>query len=300
MVLGAPAKLAYIGEMRILSAMILALALSACVASPEPDGGDKRFPVPSDYPPGTMEETSFTAAVPDAWRLTALRTPERPDADWKIVIVTGTPSWNAFWAPTVAAAPANREVIVANRPGFRDSEPRNAVPDIAAQADALSPMLDARPGQRVLLVGQSFGAPVATLMAARYPDKVDAVLLVSAFFGDPGPTARRMIGVGRFVRPLLPRDLKNSITEVSAQAAQLPEVFAAMGQLTQPVIFIHGDADSFVPLSADQQIADAHHAPLIVVPGGDHFLNACCVPALLDAAEQAIAAADARAPSDTP
>ena len=33
---------------------------------------------------------------------------------------------------------------------------------------------------------------------------------------------------------------------------------------------------------------------LVVVPGGDHFLNACCVPALLVAFEQAIAEAEGR------
>jgi pimeloyl-ACP methyl ester carboxylesterase len=273
--------------------LLLALA-AACVATPEPQSGDKRFPVPADYPPGTMEETSFTAGVPEHWRISALRTPDRPDADWKIVIITGTPSWNAFWAPTVAAAPANREVIVANRPGFRDSEPEHAVRDLAKQADALAPMLDARPGQHVLLVGQSFGAPVATLMAERNPDKVDAVLMVSGFFGDLGPTGRRLFGVGRFARPFLSRDLKNSIAEVSAQRAQLPSVFEALGRLRQPVLFIHGDADTFVPLAADQRIADAHGDRLIVAPGGDHFLNACCVPALLDAMEQAITEAETR------
>jgi pimeloyl-ACP methyl ester carboxylesterase len=145
----------------------------------------------------------------------------------------------------------------------------------------------------VLLVGQSFGAPVATLMAQRYPDKVDAVLLVSAFFGDAGPTARRMLGVGRLLRPMLPRDIKNSITEVSAQPEQLPAIWQAFEALNQPVVFIHGDDDSFVPLEADQRIAEEHGHRLIVVPGGDHFLNACCVPALIDAMEAAIAEAEA-------
>ena len=153
--------------------------------------------------------------------------------------------------------------------------------DIAKQAEALAPMLEARPGQRVLLVGQSFGAPVATLMAQRYPDQVDAMVLVSAYFGDRGPTARRMFGVGQIVRRLLARDLRNSITEVSAQGPQLPAVWTALRGLDQPIVFLHGDNDSFVPLEADQRIAAEYGHTLITVPGGDHFLNACCVPALL-------------------
>lgn len=281
-----------------LRPLVLAFAtlIAACAVNVETGGdtGDKRFPVSSDYPPGTMERTTFTAGVPEGWRISALRTPDRPDADWKVVIVTGTPSWSEYWAPTLAAMPANREMIVADRPGFAQSEPAQAVRDLAEQADALSPMLQARPGQRVLLVGQSFGAPVATLMARRHPDQVDAVLLVSAFFGDPGPTARRMLGVGRVFRPILPRDLRNSIVEVSAQREQLPSVWQAFAGLQQPVVFVHGDADTFVPLAATRHIAGEYHHDVVVVPGGDHFLNACCVPALIDAMEVAIRDAEAR------
>jgi pimeloyl-ACP methyl ester carboxylesterase len=229
-----------------------------------------------------------------------LQTPVRADATWKVVIVTGTPSWSEYWAPTIAGLPQTRELIVADRPGFRTSEPEDAVRDLAKQADALAPMLSAREGQRVLLVGQSFGAPVATLMAARYPDQVDAILLVSAFFGDRGPTARRMIGAGSLFRPILPRDLRNSITEVTAQSEQLPSVWSALRDLRQPIVFVHGDDDTFVPLEADQRIAAEYGHTLITVPAGDHFLNACCVPALLGAFEQAIAEAEGRESAQPP
>src|SRR5690606_18042055 len=206
------------------------------------------FPTSSAYPPGTMERVEFTGGVPEGWRISALQTPARADATWKVVIITGTPSWSEYWAPTIADLPPTRELIVADRPGFRTSEPEDAVSDLAKQADALAPMLRAREGQRVLLVGQSFGAPVATLMASRYPDQVDAIVLVSAFFGDRGPTARRMIGAGSLFRPILPRDLRNSISEVTAQSEQLPSVWAALRSLRQPIVFVHGDDDTFVPL----------------------------------------------------
>lgn len=276
-----------------LGAVLGLLGAAACVqVEVGGDAGSERFPVSSDYPPGTMERVAFTAGVAESWRLSALRTPERPDADWKVVIVTGTPSWSEYWAPTIAAAPEDWELIVADRPGFAQSEPREAVRDLATQAEALSPMLDARSGQRVLLVGQSFGAPVATLMASRHADRVDAIVLVSPYFGDRGPTARRMFGVGQLARPLLPRDLRNSIIEVAAQTEQLPTVWEAFAGLPQPVVFVHGDDDTFVPLQAGRRIADEYGHTLVTVPDGDHFLNACCVPALLAAMEQAMAEAE--------
>lgn len=279
--------------------LILAALLSACAIGTSEDDND-RFPTSSSYPAGTMERIDFRAGVSEGWRISALQTPERADATWKVVIITGTPSWSEYWAPTIAALPQTREMIVADRPGFRTSEPQDAVRDLAKQADALAPMLEHRPGQRVLLVGQSFGAPVATLMAQRYPDRVDAVVLVSAYFGDRGPTARRMFGAGRIFQGMLPRDLKNSIAEVTAQTDQLPAVWTALRGLRQPIVFIHGDADTFVPLEADQRIAAEYGHTLITVPEGDHFLNACCVTALLGAFEQAISEAEGREAAQPP
>lgn len=285
--------------MRWLAALLGGLVLSACALGTPEDDND-RFPTSSAYPPGTMERIEFAAGVPEAWRISALRTPERPDAEWKVVILTGTPSWSEYWAPTIAGLPESRELIVADRPGFRTSEPEEAVRDLAKQADALAPMLEAREGQRVLLIGQSFGAPVAALMAARHPDQVDAIVLVSAYFGDRGPTARRLYGAGRLFQGVLPRDFRNSVAEMSAQAEQLPAAWAALRSLDQPIVLIHGDADSFVPLEAGQRIASAYGHTLVTVPGGDHFLNACCVPALLGAVEQAIAEAEGRAQANPP
>lgn len=285
--------------MRILLGALATFLLAACAIGTAEDDNE-RFPTSSSYPAGTMERTTFTAGVPEGWQISALQTPASPDAAWKIVIVTGTPSWSEYWAPTIAAAPQTREVIVADRPGFRSSEPQDAVRDLAKQADALAPMLQAREGQRVLLVGQSFGAPVAALMAERYPDQVDAVVLVSAFFGDRGPTARRMIGAGSLFHGILPRDLKNSISEITAQEGQLPAIWSAMRGVGQPIVFIHGDADTFVPLEANQRIATEYGHALVTVPEGDHFLNACCVPALWGAFELAMSEAEGREAAQAP
>lgn len=284
--------------MQAIAVTLCAAVLAACAASASDE--NERFPTSSAYGPDVMERIDFTAGVAQAWRISALRTPERPEAAWKVVIITGTPSWSEYWAPTIAAAPANREVIVADRPGFAMSEPQTAVTDLTTQADALAPMLETRPGERVLLIGQSFGAPVATLMAQRHRDKVAAMVLVSPFFGDRGPTARRLIGVGGAIRPILPRDMRNSITEISGQSAQLPAVWAALRGLDQPLVFIHGDNDTFVPLAASQRIAADYNHTLITVPGGDHFLNACCVPPLWAAIEQAIAEAEGREAAQPP
>src|SRR5204863_3506676 len=137
-----------------------------------------------------------------------------------IVVVTGAPSWAEYWAPVMAAAPQDREMIVVDRPGFGASEPAHCVPTIETQAKALLPVLEAAPGQKVLLVGQSYGAAIATLMAATQP-KVAGVVLLSSFLGEQGPTARWLVKVGQRFLNLIPRDLRNAVVEVSGQPSQL-------------------------------------------------------------------------------
>lgn len=284
-------------RMRLRSMIIsLTVALSACipVSSSEEDTGPPRFPTSRDFPASVMQRAAFAAGVPEAWRISTLRTPERAEAPWRIVVITGTPSWSEYWAPTIARVGADREMIVVDRPGFALSEPQNAVTDIATQAQALTPLLNAAPGQKVALVGQSYGAPIAALMAAAHPDKVQSLTLVSSYFGERGPTARRLFGIGSIVSPFLRRDLKNSIQEVRGQQAQLPEAFVALGQVQAPVVFVHGSADTFVTAPSVRAVAERYEAQFIDIPNGDHFLNACCVDEMLAAIERAILLADAR------
>lgn len=280
----------YAGGMRrpllILTAL---LALAGCASQPK-----ERFPTPQDYPPSVMRWTRFQAGGGHPWTLAALETPRQ--APWKVVVITGTPSWADFWAPTLAALPEDYGMVAVDRPGFSASQPAEAVGSISDQADAMAPLLDAAPGQRIMLVGQSYGAPIASLMAARHPDRVAALVLVSPFFGARGKEARRLTGLGGIVRPMLGRDLKNSLTEVRGQPGQLPAARAALAGLTIPVLVVQGLSDDFVPFQVAKDLADKGHPQgptrFIGVPGGDHFLNACCVPALVEAFQTAAGMAD--------
>lgn len=277
-----------------LRSLILALPLllAACVG--QPDTGAERFPTSRDYPPEVMTRVTFKADGATPWRISALATPRATPAPWKIVVVTGTPSWSEYWAPTIAEAGPDREMIVADRPGFAESEPEAAVTDISAQSDALAAMLDGPPEQKVILLGQSYGGPIAALMAARHPEKVKALVLVSAFFGDRGPAINRLNISGSLVRPALPRDMKNALAELQHQKPQLPAAKAALASLKIPVIVLHGDADTFIPVEAARRLAAANHAQFQLAPGGDHFLNACCVADVMRAVDAGIAAAEGR------
>lgn len=271
------------------------LMLAACSSGGgERKGEHERFPTSKDFSTDIMMRIALTAGGKTPWRLSALETPRATPAPWRIVVVTGTPSWSEYWAPSLAKIGADREMIVADRPGFSKSDPHGAVTDIEAQAEALEAALGDAQGQKVVLIGQSYGGPIATVLAARRPDKVKALVLMSAYFGERGPTIRRLSAMGSLVRPALPRDMRNALAEIDHQKPQLPLAREALASLKIPVIVLHGDEDDFIPLAAAQRLAEAAgpRAHFVLAPGGDHFLNACCVDAVIGATERGISEAE--------
>ncbi len=240
-------------------------------------GRTEHAPTSEDYPDHVVRRTSFEAGAGHGWRISALESPRPRPTPWKIVVITGAPSWSEYWAPTLAALPADREMIVVERPGFAGSEPFDCVPDIRVQAEALAPVLNARPGQRVLLVGQSYGAAIATLMSAANPRKVAGVVLLSSYLGVAGPTTRWLIGLGSRLLNLIPRDLRNAVLEVREQAAQLKYMRAALEHLSVPVHVIHGDLDDFAPIEIAEKLVNETRTRGPVrfqrIKGVKHFFN---------------------------
>ncbi len=240
-------------------------------------GRTEHAPTSADYPDSVVRRMRFDAGAGLGWRISAITTPRAKTAPWKIVVVTGAPSWAEYWAPALASLPQDREMTVVDRPGYAGSEPVEYVGDIAVQARALAPLLDAKPGQKVLLVGQSYGAAIASLMAADNPRKVAGLVLLSGYFGESGPTARWLLDVGSRLLKVIPRDLRHAVMEVSNQPAQLEGMRAALARLRVPVHVIHGDKDDFAPIEiAERLVAETRtRRPIRFerVAGANHFLN---------------------------
>jgi pimeloyl-ACP methyl ester carboxylesterase len=262
-------------------------------------GRTEHVPTSQDYPETVMKRITFTAGGGLGWKISALVTPRDTPTPLKIVVVPGAPSWAEYWAPVLAALPLDREMVVVDRPGFAASEPATCVPDIRLQAIALAPLLNAAPGQKILLVGQSYGAAIATVMASRQPRALAGLVLLSSYLGEPGPTARFLVNLGMRALDMVPRDLRHAILEVSGQRAQLIHMRQALKHLHVPVHVIHGDADDFAPIElAEKLVAETRsRIPMRFwkMPGANHFLNDGPVDLLIGALENCIPA-PAKAP----
>ncbi len=226
----------------------------ACLESAA-SGRTEHRPTSANWPDTVVRRISFQAGGGHAWRISALSSPRATPAPWKFVVVTGAPSWAEYWAPVIAALPADREMVVVDRPGFAASEPTDCVPDITVQAQALAPLLKGPPGQKIVLIGQSYGAAIATLMAAHDPGRVGALVLLSSYLSDPGPTARWLVATGLRFLNVIPRDLRNAVIEVNSQPAQLALMRQALPRLRMPIHVIHGEKDDFAPIETAQRLA---------------------------------------------
>jgi len=240
-------------------------------------GRTEHRPIHDLYPPHVIRKIAFTAGGGLGWKIAALGTVRPAPAPYKIVVVTGAPSWAEYWAPTLAALPANRDMIVVNRPGYGASAPADGMYDIQTQARALTPLLQTARGQKLILVGQSYGAAIAAVMAAAQPARVQSLVLLSSYLSDPGPTARWLVETGaRFAR-VLPRDLRHAVAEVSGQPTQIHHLHAALPKVRAPIHVVHGEDDDFAPIAAARALARGTSAARPIrfeaVPGAGHFFT---------------------------
>jgi pimeloyl-ACP methyl ester carboxylesterase len=240
-------------------------------------GRTEHAPTSADFPDSVIRRTEFIAGGGHGWRISALETPRETPPPWKIVVITGAPSWAEYWAETMATLSGDRQMVVVDRPGYGASEPLHPVQDIRIQAEALAPLLEAERGQKVMLVGQSYGAAIATLMAAENPGKVASLVLLSGFFGEPGPTARWLIDMGSRALKLIPRDLRHAVIEAAGQREQLAHARGALTQLNIPIHMIHGDKDDFAPMEAAERLVRETRTKrpirFVRTAGANHFLN---------------------------
>lgn len=101
----------------------------------------------------------------------------------RIVLVHGFTGSKENWLPIFAELSQQHEVIAPDLPGWGESE-RKPGQDygFSAQAERLAIWLRQLPanGAPLTLVGHSMGGGVAALVAARYPELVDKLILVDA------------------------------------------------------------------------------------------------------------------------
>jgi pimeloyl-ACP methyl ester carboxylesterase len=214
-----------------------------------------------------------------------LRWVEKPaattNARLNLVFIHGSPGGAGVWAAQFHSPLTNANLFAYDRPGFGGSKPALAQPHLQEQVDGLMILLAGATTNRVLLVGHSYGSPIALLAALEHPDKIGGGLLIG---GDVDPAQERPWLVSyffgwRITSWLVPQALRQCNREMLTVGADLTEMQRRLPTLSVPVVMLHGDRDPLVPVEnvawLEQQLASVGKTNLfakIILPGVNHFI----------------------------
>lgn len=242
----------------------------------------RRWPVPS-------EQLTVPTRLGDTFVIASGRTGAPP-----LVLLHGSGSTSAMWLADVSSYVDSHRVYAADIPGEPGlsawARPRL---DSGAYAEWLGDVLDALGLDRTSVLGSSLGGWLAADFAARHPQRVQRLVLLS-----PSGIGRQKIGValltllllplGRYGRELslrlvLGTDLPPAMAEFvhlihkhfRARREPVPKLTdEALARLSMPVLAIVGGRDALLDSAGTRQRLSRHtpDAAVVLIPEAGHLL----------------------------
>lgn len=196
----------------------------------------------------------------------------------RVLFIHGSPGSADEWAALLAEVPRGQLRLAVDRPGFGDTRPYEAVESLTRQAAALRPLLETGDDRGTILVGYSYGGPVALRAALDMPDRVEGLLLIGSA-ADPAEEdinpLQALLELEAFAE-LLPDELAHANSELLALRDELAAMAGELHRLRIPVTVIHGLQDTLVPPQnvtyLDRQLTAASPMRVVLIEEGDHFL----------------------------
>ncbi len=206
---------------------------------------------------------------------------KQPDAEWDIIFIHGTPATAAVFGEQFRHPFPRANLLALDRPGFGASGPDRRRPSLDDQANAIGVLLTNEATRRTILVGHSYGAPVALLAALKFTNEVAGVVLIG---GSVDPAQERTYAIQKFanwplVSWLVPRSLRQCNRELLTLRGDLVHLQPELSALAVPVVMLQGGKDRQVPVAnvdyLRAQLAAAGKTNLfsqLVFPDYNHFI----------------------------
>ena len=197
-----------------------------------------------------------------------------------VVFVHGSPDgWHGyiqfFRDPTLYQ---QARLVALDRPGFGKSGWGRLERSLSKQAAAVAAVISAvSPSGRAVVVGYSYGGPVAARLAMDFPDRVRSLILVAPAL-DPDLETWRWIRpvLSAFpVRALLPTAFNVSNQEIGALRDELKQMLPRWSSVRVPVQVIQGERDKHVPpgnAAFARRVLVNAPVTIQMLPGENHFI----------------------------
>lgn len=284
----------------IFEAGIVGLAKAVATARPG---------VPEDLPAG--DNRAEMLVLPGTPRLALSVTPAKPGP--LVLFLHGIGGARGNWAAQLAAVAPHARAAALDLRGYGDSTLGFAQSSVDDYCDDILRVMQALDAERLVLVGLSYGAWIATSFAMRHPDKLAGLVLSGGCTGmsEAGPVERDAFRVSREV-PLnagqTPADFAPAVVKVlagpNASDATKADLLASMSaiptqtyrdalvcftnplerfdfaRLTMPVLLMTGQHDRLAPppeiRGVAGRITDAAQRPDVQfeeIAGAGHLCN---------------------------
>jgi pimeloyl-ACP methyl ester carboxylesterase len=202
-----------------------------------------------------------------------------------IVLIHGLAGSAQWWNRNVQELCSEYRVVIPDLIGFGQTQRTGYVPDMPRVAQVLCAWMNQLDLGRVHLVGHSMGGQIAIHLAARFPDRIDCLVLVDSAGVPRRLTPRAMTrfalqmapprawGNLRFLRTIAgdawtagPRTLAQATFQIL-----LDDVRPLLPQIEAPTLILWGERDRLVPLE-DAEVLRSRipHAQLLVLRGAAH------------------------------
>src|SRR5215211_1017635 len=224
---------------------------------------------------------------------------ERHGKGTPLVLIHGFPLDHHMWDELVPLLEETFDVILPDLRGFGDSttvDSPYSMDDYAADLAGLLDQLDIR---KAAIVGHSMGGYVALAFARLYPDRVNGLGLISSqVLADPPERKEGRYksaadvsanGIGSVVETMTPKFTADESLQSYARASmerQQPAAYIGalkamaervdstplLSSFDDPVVIVHGDSDSLIPIDRAREVKVAlPQAHLVEIPGAGHM-----------------------------
>lgn len=199
-----------------------------------------------------------------------------------IIFIHGAPSSSSYWKAYLSDSTLLKKatMFAVDRPGYGYSGLGEPLADIQAQAAVIRPILDSlhHAHHPIIIVGASYGSPIACRIAMDYPSLADGLVLVAPPLG---PGQERIFWFSPMIEnPLLnwvvPRMLQSANKEKLHHREDLDAMLNRWSSIHIPVSYLQGTNDELVYPSnaafARTHLTGVSSLDIQMIPGRGHLI----------------------------
>ncbi len=214
--------------------------------------------------------------------------------EYNLVFLHGSPSslsaWDGYLVDSLLRTKTNMHAI--DRPGYGYSNFGDEITSIHTQSQIISAAINDKKLENVIVVGSSYGGPVAARVGFLNKQVKAAVMISPAI----DPTIEKDIWASRFTqwkltRWLVPTGYRVAGDEKKVHAHELELIKNDWKEITIPILHIHGDNDDLVPYeNVDFSSKNFQDIKIVTIPEKGHEIawkySNLMIPHLLELMER--------------